>query len=91
MRTDAHKWETAVRASSRFRVGSLNDPVFDIHYNAREGGGIPRSQASIPYALVVTVTVKQMRDLYDRIATRYRTQLTPLRPVVEISIRARGT
>jgi hypothetical protein len=90
LRSDAHKWETAVRASSRFRVGSLNDPVFDIHYNAREAGGTPRSQASIPYALVVTVTVKHMPDLYDRIATRYRTQLTPLRPVVAIPIRARG-
>ena len=42
---------------------------------------------SLRYALIVSVTAKRMRDLYDRVVRRYRTQLEALRPVIEIPIR----
>jgi len=90
LRRDAHKWEPCITASKKFRAGSLSDPVFDVHYNARRGGASDRAAKSIPYALVVTVEAKQMADLYNRIALRYRTQLEELKPVIQIPIRTSG-
>jgi len=49
-----------------------------------------RAAKSIPYALVVTVEAKQMADLYNKFALRYRTQLEELRPVIQILIRTSG-
>jgi hypothetical protein len=37
----------------------------------------------------VSVIAKQVPELYDRIAQRYRTQLEPLRPVIQIPIKVR--
>jgi hypothetical protein len=90
LRRDAHKWEPCLTASKKFRASSLSDPVFDVHYNARRGGASDRAAKSIPYALVVTVEAKQMADLYNKIALRYRTQLEELRPVIQIPIRTSG-
>jgi hypothetical protein len=90
LRRDAHKWEPCLTASKKFRASSLNDPVFDVHYNARRGGASDRAAKSIPYALLVTVEAKQMADLYNKIALRYRTQLEELRPVIQIPIRTSG-
>jgi hypothetical protein len=87
LRRDAHKWEPCLKASNTCRASSLNDPVFDIHYNARLGGGNYVGAKPIPYALVVTVQAKHLPDIYNRIAQRYRTQLEPLRPVIQIPIR----
>ena len=69
------------------RATSLDDPVFDIHYNARRGGMSDGSAQPIPYALVVTVA-NDSPDLYNKIAQRYRTMLEPLRPVIQIPIRS---
>jgi hypothetical protein len=88
LRRDFHKWEPCLKASKQFRASSLNDPVFDIHYNARRGGAGDRAAKPIPYALVVTVEAKHMTDLYNKIALRYRTQLEELRPVIQIPIKA---
>lgn len=90
LRRDAHKWEPCLTASKNFRASSLSDPVFDVHYNARRGGASDRAAKSIPYALVVTVQARQMPDLYNKIALRYRTQLEELRPVIQIPIRTSG-
>ena len=43
LRDDAHKWETCLHASKRKLAKSLDQPVFDIHYNARAGR--PRRRA----------------------------------------------
>ena len=86
LRRDAQKWEPCLKASKTFRASSLKDPVFDIHYNARRGGAKDQAAKAIPYALVVTVHAKQMPEIYDKIAQRYRTQLEPLRPVIQIPI-----
>jgi hypothetical protein len=74
-------------ASKTFRASSLNDPVFDIHYNARRGGASDRGAKPIPYALVLTVETRHIQDLYNKIALRYPTQLEELRPVIQIPIR----
>jgi hypothetical protein len=86
LRRDAHKWEPCIRASETFLASSLQDPVFDIHYNARRGGMSYLSAKPIEYALVVTIEAKDAQ-LYNKIAQRYRTILEPLRPVIQIPIR----
>jgi hypothetical protein len=87
LRRDSHKWEPCIRAAETFRASSLDDPVFDIHYNARRGGMAYSAAKPIPYALVVTIEAKSSAKLYDRIAQRYRTILEPLRPVIQIPVR----
>lgn len=87
LRSDAHKWETCLHASKRKRAASLHDPVFDIHYNARVEGRNDGSLRRIRYALVVTVEAPRVRDLYDRVVRKYRAQLQPLNPVVQIPVR----
>ena len=87
LRSDAHKWEPCMKSSVNMRATSLDDPVFDIHYNARRGGMADGSAQPIPYALVVTVA-NNAPDLYNRVALRYRTMLEPLRPVIQIPIRS---
>lgn len=89
-RVDFGKWETVLRGDDRFRSTSLAEPVFDIHYNARQGGAQDLSASKIPFALVLSIEVESMPDLYDQIATRYRTTLEPLRPVIEIPLRVTG-
>lgn len=81
------KWETTMSAFRTFKSNTLDNPVFDIHYNARIGGGPTTSAKSIPYALVVTVRSHEMPDLYDRIVKKYRSQLEVLRPVINIPVR----
>ena len=87
LRSDAHKWETCLHARTTFFGKSLRNPIFDIHYNARESGGRTRSQQAIPYALIVSVRAPKVKDLYDRIYRRYRTILEVLKPVVQVQIR----
>lgn len=89
LRDDALKWETVLRREKRFRGTSLRDPVFDIHFNPREGGADATNPKPIPYALIITVQANRVSDLYDRVAARYRTQLEALQPVIEIPIRNR--
>jgi hypothetical protein len=87
LRRDAHQWETCLKRSRSFYGSSLNDPVFDIHYNARKGGSPYKGAKPIPYSLVVRVHTKSVPDLYDRVSQRYRTQLEALKPVIQIPIR----
>lgn len=88
LRRDAHQWETCVKRTRGFLGSTLNDPVFDIHYNARKGGAAFSGAKPIPYALVVTVHAKNVSDLYDRVSQRYRTQLEALRPVIQLPVKA---
>lgn len=89
LRSDAHKWETVLNRTKRMRGSSLKNPVFDIHHNARVAGA-PGNGETLRYALVVTVSCKSAPDLYNQIVRRYRTQLRPLQPQVQIPIRTRG-
>lgn len=87
LRRDAWKWENCLHASKRMRGSSLLNPCFDIHYNARLDGHNFTPKDELPYALVVTVHAKNVRDLYDQVVRKYSTQLKPLKPTVEIPIR----
>jgi subtilase family protein len=84
LRRDAHKWETTLHREKFSRPKSLRNPVFDIHYVAREGGAPVNSAQKIRYALVVTVSAPKTADLYNEIRRRYSTTLVPLRPVIPV-------
>ncbi|MFI4971035.1 MAG: S8 family peptidase [Hyphomicrobiales bacterium] len=85
-RSDAHKWETTLNASKGFRATSLQDPVFDVHYNARMSGGVATESNKIRYALIVTVIAGRAPDLYDRVVRTFAGQLEALNPIIEIPI-----
>jgi Subtilase family len=89
LRNDAHRWETTMHAAHTFRGVKLYQPMFDIHYNARTGGGAARNAGRIPYALVVTLRAPRARDLYDQVMRTYAGQLEALSPVIEIPVRVR--
>src|SRR5262249_39587830 len=78
LRTDGLKWETVLKGSVNMRGSSLDDPVFDLHYTAREGGRAARSPTKIPYAMIVTVRSRTTANLYNAVLTRYATLLEPL-------------
>jgi len=86
LRSDEHKWETVQRVTKRMYGNTLKDPVFDIHYNPRESAKEADNPLPIPYALVVTIRAKQVSDLYNRILNKYRHQLKPLVPKIQIPI-----
>lgn len=86
LRRDAMKWENCLHATRRMRGNSLQEPVFDIHYNARLEGRNHVHGQKLPYALVVSVQAHGVADLYDQIVRRYATQLEPLRPVLEVPL-----
>lgn len=86
LRRDAHQWETCLRRTRSFNPATLNDPVFDVHYNARKGGHLYQTAKPIPYALVVTVSAPKTPDLYNDIVRRYRAQLQALQPVIRIPV-----
>jgi hypothetical protein len=87
LRADAHRWETTLHKARNMRATGLRNPVFDVHYSARIGGRNATSADKIPYALVITVTSKKTRDLYNKVLQRYPTILEPLKPIVEIPVR----
>jgi hypothetical protein len=87
LRRDAHKWETTLHRERRMRGNSLHNPVFDIHYTPRDGGGPSAAPPKIRYALVVSVSAPKTQDLYNKIVRRYRTLIRPLQPVLTIPIR----
>lgn len=89
LRDDLAKWETTLHRAIEIDGVKLKNPVFDIHYNAREAGGIATAAGRLPYALVVTVHAPEIPDLYDKIVRRYRTQLEMLLPVIQIPIQVR--
>lgn len=87
LRNDAQKWETCMRAEKRFRGTSLSQPMFDIHYNAREEGGASRDRTRMRYALVVEVESPKTPDLYDQVVRAYAGQLEALQPIVGIPVK----
>lgn len=86
-RSDLGKWETVLHGDARMRGSSLDLPVFDIHYNAREAGGVSTGADKIRYALVITVEAPKHADLYNEILRAYANILTPIQPQVSLPIR----
>lgn len=87
MRRDAWKWENCLQARRSMQSRSLNNPSFDIHYNARLEGRNFAPPERLPYAMVITVKANRVVDLYDQIVREYATLIEPLRPVLEVPIK----
>lgn len=86
-RADLGKWETVMHASHNMYGSSLNEAAFDIHYNAREGGGsIGNRGELIPYALVLTVKAKRHANLYEDILAAH-VKLQAIEPRITLPIR----
>jgi hypothetical protein len=85
-RSDFGKWETVLHGDARMRGSSLEEPIFDIHYNAREFGGKASRPEKIPYALIITIEATKHADLYNDILRTYANILTPIQPQVVIPI-----
>jgi hypothetical protein len=86
-RSDMGKWETVLHGNKSMRGSSLDNPVFDIHYNAREAGGPTTSAEKIRYALIITVEAPKHTDLYNDILRAYAKTLVPIQPTVTLPIR----
>ena len=85
-RSDMGKWETVLHGNVKMFGKSLNNPAFDIHYNAREGGGTARGAEKIRYALVITFESPKHTDLYNDILRAYASILTPIQPKVSLPL-----
>jgi len=87
LRRDAWKWENCLHSENKFRGTSLNEPIFDIHYNARSESNNDTRGQELHYALVITVEAPKIKDLYDQVVRRYSTQLEQLRPTIDIPVK----
>lgn len=87
LRSDAHKWETCVKASQTLRGSSLYRPSFDIYYHHRGNSAAITNPQPIPYALVVSLKAPKVPDLYDQVVRTYAHQLVQLRPQTRIQVR----
>lgn len=86
-RADLGKWETVLHASHTMRGRSLHEATFDIHYNAREGGGQASAGSElIPYALVLTVEALRHTNLHEEILQAHSV-LKALEPKITLPIR----
>ncbi len=83
-RSDMGKWETVLHGNKSMRGSSLDNPVFDIHYNAREAGGPTTNAEKIRYALIITVGAPKHADLYNEILRAYAKMLVPIQPKVTL-------
>lgn len=87
LRADLGKWETVLHAENTYYGRSLLDPVFDVHYNARDAGGLASSGApAIRYALVVTVHAPKHAQLHQDILSAH-TVLQALEPQISLPLR----
>jgi hypothetical protein len=88
-RSDMGKWETVLHGAKNMNGTSLNQPVFDIHYNAREAGASTAGADKIRYALIITVRAPKHAELYNDILRTYAKTLLPIQPQVALPIRLR--
>lgn len=86
LRNDAYKWETTRRATVTVLGSTLIDPCVDIHYNPRFEGRDAARPKPVPYAMVISISAPKVADLYDRVLERYRFQLAPLKPRLELRL-----
>jgi hypothetical protein len=86
-RSDMGKWETVLHGAKGMLGSSLDNPVFDIHYNAREAGRRTTGAEKIRYALIITVEAPKHVDLYNDILRAYAKILVPIQPQVSLPIR----
>ena len=86
LRSDLGKWETVLHGNKNMRGSSLHNPVFDIHYNAREAGGPTTNANKIRYALIITIEAAKNIDLYNDILRTYSKVLVPIQPIIALPV-----
>ena len=86
LRDDAHKREPTLLSMRRLKGTSISDPVFELHHNPRSGGADSANAATIPYAMIVSVYTPQLPDLYNRIRIKYKGQIEPLVPIIDLEL-----
>lgn len=85
-RSDFGKWETVLHDEEKMRGSTLKAPVFDIHYNAREGGSTTQNAVPIKYALIITIEAPRHASLYGDVLEAYSEILVPIQSDVEVPI-----
>lgn len=85
LRRDSGKWETTMHNTVNMRGSSLENPVFDIHYHAREQGGLWKNPDNITYGLIVTIEAKRHKTLFSDILAANEV-LTQIRPQITIPL-----
>ena len=74
LREDAHKWETCISQSQRFKSSTLSSPVFDVKYHAREKGGNPEKMIlPLRYSLVLSIRAEGELEIYNKVLQQYQT------------------
>ncbi|MGA1836398.1 S8 family peptidase [Herbiconiux sp. 11R-BC] len=86
LRSDNGKWETVLKGSKSTLGSSAANPVFDIHYVAREEGGASKAKEPMRYALVITVEAKNHVDLHNEILDAYPDLLVAIEPEINIEV-----
>jgi hypothetical protein len=86
VREDAPTWEPVVHGVAKIASKKLYQPVIDLHYNARDAGGLSQSSPDVRYAMVLTIAAPGATDFYDRVRARYRNILTTIQPRVQIQV-----
>lgn len=76
-RSDGHKWETTLHSKRTFRkTTDIADPCFDIIYYVRDCGmpiGSNQKLENLNYVLIVSLSIKNMPELYNLIRQKYQT------------------
>lgn len=85
LRTGTSKWENVLHAEKILQGRTLNSPVFDIHYIARECGADTRRGEKLPYALILSIEAPNTPTLFTDILQTY-TELSHIQPQVSIPI-----
>ncbi|WP_228147762.1 MULTISPECIES: S8 family peptidase [Acinetobacter] len=77
LREDAHKWETTISRSQRFKLSTLEDPLFDVKYHAREQGASTEISELPPikYSLVLSIQTVGDVNVYNSILQKNQTLL----------------
>ena len=74
LRKDAHKWETSLTNSQRFKKDTLLNPVMDVKYHAREKGGeAPNDLPPLNYSLIVSIRAEGDNNTYNLVLQQNQT------------------
>jgi len=87
-RSDAHKWESTLHREQNFLSTTLDNPCFDIVYQAREGGQptVTAELDALPYVLIVSIQGKEGLPIYNSIRQKYQI-LEPVQLRQEVQIK----
>lgn len=88
LRRDAAKWESVLHAVKNKRGSSLNEPSFEIHYIARDGGDqiVGTKAPKIKYAFLVTLSAPKHKEIFSDILNAYSEILTAIEPRISTAI-----